>query len=483
MNYDNLTLLTDFYELTMMNGYLQSGMQSRRAVFDMFYRKNPSGNGYAIAAGLEQVIDYIENLKFSPEDIEYFASLNSFTPDFLEYLKNFRFTGDVYAVKEGTVVFPYEPLVRVSAPIMEAQLIETALLTIINHQSLIATKASRVVWAAAGDAVLEFGLRRAQGPDAGIYGARAAIIGGCAATSNTLTGRMFNVPIKGTHAHSWVMSFPDELTAFRRYAELFPNACTLLVDTYDTLKSGVPNAITVFKEMKERGVPLTSYGIRLDSGDFAYLSKKARAMLDSAGFTTAIISASSDLNENLIQDLKLQGAKITLWGVGTQLITSDDCPAFGGVYKISAQEDEFGVIQPKIKLSENPEKVTLPGIKKVFRLYSAETCKAKADLIALEHETIDEAKSLTIFDPVNTWKKMTLNPGEYFARELLIPIFVNGKKVYNSPKVSEIKAFRQRDLDSFWDEHKRLVNPQSYYVDLSDELYSLRAKLISQIRG
>ena len=384
----DFTLLTDLYELTMMQGYYHSGNQKdKEVVFDLFYRKNPSGNGFAICCGLDLAIDYIKNLKFSEGDLEYLRSLNVFSEDFIEYLSTFRFTGDIYAIPEGTVVFPMEPLMRVKAPIMEAQIIETALLNIINHQSLIATKAARVVWAAQGDPVLEFGLRRAQGPDAGVYGARAAVIGGCTATSNVLTGQMFDVPVKGTHAHSWVMSFPTQIEAFRAYAKEFPTGCILLVDTYNTLEQGVPDAITVFKEMKEKyGEMPKGYGIRLDSGDLAYLSKKARKMLDEAGFTDAVISASSDLDEYLISSLKTQGAKISLWGVGTKLITSDDCPAFGGVYKLAAETDENGEFVPKIKLSNNPEKVTLPGIKKIVRLYEKETGKIKADLITLEDE-------------------------------------------------------------------------------------------------
>ena len=368
MNYENLTLLTDFYELTMMQGYFESEQKNQIVVFDLFYRNNPSGNSFAITAGLEQVIEYIKNLRFYNDDIDYLNSLNTFSTDFLNYLKDFKFTGDIYAIPEGTVVFPKEPIIKVIAPIIEAQLIETALLNIINHQSLIATKAARVNWAAQNDIVLEFGLRRAQGPDAGIYGARAAIIGGCAATSNVLTGKMFNVPVKGTHAHSWVMSFKTELDAFRRYARLFPDACLLLVDTYDTLKSGVPNAIKVFRELQENGIKPKMYGIRLDSGDLAYLSKKARKMLDDAGFESAIISASSDLDEYLIRDLKSQGSKISLWGVGTNLITSKDCPSFGGVYKLAAIQanDKF---EPKIKVSENIDKVTNPGNKAIYRVY------------------------------------------------------------------------------------------------------------------
>lgn len=483
MHYDNLTLLTDFYELTMMQGYYITSLSKQTVVFDLYYRRNPLGNGYSIAAGLEQAIEYINNLRFEESDILYLQSLRYFSDDFINYLKGFKFTGEIFAIPEGTVVFPNEPLMRIKAPIIEAQLIETALLNIINHQSLIATKAARVIWAAGGDGVLEFGLRRAQGPDAGIYGARAAMIGGCSATSNVLAGKMFNVPIRGTHAHSWVMSFRDELTAFREYAKIFPDSCTLLVDTYDTLKSGVPNAITVFNEMKVSGIELKNYGIRLDSGDFAYLSIKAREMLDGAGFHDSVISASSDLDENIIQSLKLQGAKITLWGVGTNLITSKDCPAFGGVYKLAAENDENGAIIPKIKLSENPEKITNPGVKKIFRLYDKKTGKIKADLIALEEETIDLNRPLTIFDPLATWKKMTLYPGEYTAEELLTPVFINGKCVYKSPSVMEIRQYCKSQLDMLWDEHKRLINPHILPVDLSQKLYDLKQVMIKEIRG
>ncbi len=474
----NLALLTDLYELTMMQGYFDTGSYKRQVVFDLFYRKNPSGNGYAIAAGLQQTIEYIRNLRFEAEEITYLESLGLFSADFIEYLRGFRFTGEIYAIPEGTVVFPYEPLMRVKAPIMEAQLVETALLNIINHQSLIATKAARVVWAAQGDPVMEFGLRRAQGPDAGTLGARAAVIGGCCGTSNVLTGQQFGVPVKGTHAHSWVMSFPDELTAFREYARLFPNACLLLVDTYNTLQSGVPNAIQVFREMRENGIALKNYGIRLDSGDLAYLSKKAKAMLEEAGFADAVISASSDLDENLIASLKLQGAKISLWGVGTKLITSDDCPAFGGVYKLAAEEDENGVFVPKIKLSNNPEKVTNPGVKKVFRIYEKATGKIKADLIALDDEVLDETKRLEIRDSNAKWKQMTLEPGTYTVRELLVPIFVDGKQVYESPETMEIQAYCNREKDSLWDEHLRLNNPHIVPVDLSDKLLQLKTQLI-----
>ena len=386
----NLTLLTDLYELTMMQGYFREKDANETVIFDAFYRTNPDGNAFSICAGLEQVIDYVKNLHFDDADIEYLRGLGIFDEDFLEYLHNFKFSGNIYAIPEGTVVFPREPLVKVIAPIMEAQLVETAILNIINHQSLIATKTSRIVFAARGDGIMEFGLRRAQGADAGTYGARAAMIAGCIGTSNVLAGKLFDVPVKGTHAHSWIMSFPDELTAFRAYAKLYPSACILLADTYDTLGSGVPNAIRVFQEMRDAGIPLTFYGIRLYSGDLAYISKKARKMLDDAGFPDAVISASNDLDEYLIDSLKIQGAAITSWGVGTNLITSKDCPSFGGVYKLAAIMDRHtGKFIPKIKLSENTEKVTNPGNKTIQRIYDKETGKIIADLICLVDEEFD----------------------------------------------------------------------------------------------
>jgi nicotinate phosphoribosyltransferase len=441
----NLTMMTDLYQLTMMYGYYKTNTHRRQAVFDLFFRKPNKDSAYAIAAGLEQVIDYIKNLHFSEEDLQYLESLQLFDKDFLNELRKLRFTGDIYAVPEGTVVFPNEPMLRVKAPLFEAQFIETALLNIINHQTLIATKASRVVCAAQGGNVLEFGLRRAQGPDAGIYGARAAVIGGCSATSNVMTGQLFGIPVKGTHSHSWVMSFPDELTAFRAYADAFPSACLLLVDTYNTLKSGIPNAITVFKELREKGYePL---GIRLDSGDLAYLSKKARAMLDEAGFPNAQIVASNDLDEELIWDLIAQGAKIDTFGVGTSLITSRGCPALGGVYKMSAEEVN-GKMVPRIKISENPGKITNPGYKKVVRIYNGGH-KAVADLIMLEEEQIDTGKPLTIFDPVDTWKRMTLR--NYSIRELLVPIFLNGECVYETPSLLDIQAYAKSELNTLWD--------------------------------
>lgn len=479
MSQRNLTLLTDLYELTMMQGYFKEKDANETVIFDAFYRSNPGGNGYAICAGLEQMIEYMKELEFNSEDVDYLRSTGLFEEDFLEYLLNFRFSGDIYAIPEGTVIFPREPLVKVIAPIMEAQLVETALLTIINHQSLIATKTARVVFAAEGDGVMEFGLRRAQGPDAGIYGARAAMIGGCVGTSNVLAGKMFNVPVKGTHAHSWIMSFPDELSAFRSYAKLYPKACILLVDTYDTLKSGVPNAIKVFKEMKEANIPLTSYGIRLDSGDLAYLSKKAKKMLTEAGFPDAIISASNDLDETLINSLKIQGATINSWGVGTNLITSKDCPSFGGVYKLAAVLDrKTGEFNPKIKLSENAEKITNPGNKEIKRIYSRETGKIIADLICLEGEVYDENHSLLLFDPIETWKKTHLAPNTYTMRDLLIPVFQKGECVYESPAVMDIQAYCKKELDTLWDESRRLVNPHEVHVDLSKPLWTMKNQLL-----
>ena len=476
----NLTLLTDLYELTMMQGYYKNGT-NETVVFDAFYRTNPSGGGFAIAAGLEQMVDYINNLHFSEDDIAYLGSLGLFDSDFLNYLRGFHFSGDIYAIPEGSVVFPREPLVKVVAPIMEAQIVETAILNIINHQSLIATKAARVCYAAKGDGIMEFGLRRAQGPDAGTYGARAAVIGGCVGTSNVLTGQLFHVPVKGTHAHSWIMSFPDEYTAFRKYAELYPDACILLVDTYDTLKSGVPNAIRVFKEMKEAGIHLSYYGIRLDSGDLAYMSKEARKLLDAAGFTDAVISASSDLDEYLIQDLKSQGAAITSWGVGTNLITSKDCPAFGGVYKLAAVKDKDGTFIPKIKLSENTEKITNPGNKTVHRIYMKDSGKVKADLISLVGETFDESKDLVLFDPLETWKKTKLKGGTYTMREMLVPIFRKGVCVYTSPEVMDIRDYCLKEQSTLWDEVRRFTNPSKVYVDLSDNLFNIKKELLSQM--
>ena len=472
-------MMTDLYELTMMQGYFEEGSQDT-VVFDVFYRSNPSGSAYAITCGLDQMIDYIKNLSFSYDNIDYLRSLHIFSEEFLSYLAGFHFSGDIYAITEGSVVFPKEPLVKIIAPIMEAQLVETAILNIINHQSLIATKASRVNYAAKGG-VMEFGLRRAQGPDAGTLGARAAVIGGCVGTSNVLAGELFDIPVMGTHAHSWIMSFDDEYTSFKTYADMYPDACILLVDTYDTLKSGIPHAIQVFKEMREAGITSKKYGIRLDSGDLAYLSKKARKMLDEAGFPDAIISASSDLDEYLINSLKNQGAAITSWGVGTNLITSADNPAFGGVYKLAAikkpSEKEFTA---KIKISENPEKITNPGNKTIYRIYDNETGKIKADLICLVGETYDTSEDLLIFDPISTWKKSLLPANSYHLRELLVPIFINGQCVYNSPSTMEIKQHCEEELNTLWDENRRLVNPQTVHVDLSQKLFDLKHSLLEK---
>ena len=481
MSAQNLTLLTDLYELTMMQGYFET-QENQTVIFDVFFRENPNKGGYSIMAGVDQVIDYIKNLNFSYEDVDYLRGLGLFSEDFLHYLSGFHFSGDIYAIPEGSVIFPREPLIKVVAPIMEAQLVETAILTIINHQCLIATKASRVVYAAQGDGIMEFGLRRAQGPDAGLYGARAAVIGGCVGTSNVLAGEMFDVPVMGTHAHSWIMTFKDEYTAFKEYARLYPDACTLLVDTYDTLKSGVPNAIRVFKEMRAEGLPMKGYGIRIDSGDLAYLSKKAYQMLEAEGFGDAIISASSDLDEYLIDSLKTQGAKINSWGVGTNLITSGDWPAFGGVYKLAAAKDKDDAeFTPKIKLSENSEKVTNPGNKTIYRIYDKETGKIRADLICLADETFDESKDMIIFDPIETWKKTKIKGGTYTLRELLVPIFQKGACVYTSPSVMEIRDICTREKDTLWEESKRLVNPHEVYVDLSDKLYHIKSDLLEEM--
>ena len=480
MSKRNLTLLTDLYELTMMQGYYEKG-QNENVIFDVFFRQNPCNNGYSVCAGLDQVIDYIKNMHFTYDDVDYLRGLGIFKEDFLHYLSGFHFSGDIYAIPEGTVVFPKEPLLKVVAPIMEAQLVETAILNIINHQSLIATKTSRIVFAANGDGIMEFGLRRAQGPDAGLYGARAAMIGGCVGTSNVLAGQMFDVPVMGTHAHSWIMSFPDEYTAFKTYAEMYPDNCTLLVDTYDTLKSGVPNAIRVFQEFKDAGKPLIKYGIRLDSGDLAYLSKEARKMLDEAGFPEATICASNDLDEFLLHDLKMQGAAIDSWGVGTNLITSKDCPSFGGVYKLAAIQNEEGEFVPKIKISENTEKITNPGNKTIYRIYEKASGKIKADLICFADEVIDPKQDLLLFDPMDTWKKTKLAGGTYTVREILLPIFKNGECLYKSPTLKEIAAYCREEKDTLWDETKRLFYPHRVYVDLSQKLYAVKQSLLDQM--
>ena len=457
----------------MGQGYFTEGKHTQRAVFDVFFRPNKLIT-YSVAAGMEQAAEYLENLHFDEDDLAYLRSLGIFTEDYLACLRDLRFTGDVTAVREGEIAFPYEPILTVSAPMLEAQLVETALLTFINHQTLIASKAAKIC-AAAGGGVMEFGLRRAQGPDAGIYGARAAMIGGCVGTSNVYAGKLFDVPVSGTMAHSWVMNFPSELEAFRAYAKSFPDNCLLLVDTYDTLRSGVPHAIQVFKELRDQGYE--PKGIRLDSGDLAYLSKAARAMLDEAGFENAIICASGDLDENLIRSLKAQGARIDTWGVGTKLITSADMPALGGVYKLAAvYEGETEI--PKIKLSDTTEKITNPGVKEVYRIYDAPSHMAIADLIVRAGETIDETKPLTIFHPVDTWKRMTIT--NFTVRKLREPLFVGGKRVAPQYKLSEISAYRASEQAHFWEEYLRQDMPHIYKVDLSDQLYQLKKSLVEQ---
>lgn len=469
----NLTLLTDLYQLTMGQGYFNEGKHEQRAVFDVFFRPNRMIT-YSVAAGMEQAADYLENLHFDESDIAYLRSLGMFTEPYLSYLSRLRFTGDVRAVREGEIVFPYEPILTVSAPMLEAQLVETALLTFINHQTLIASKAAKIC-AAAGGGVMEFGLRRAQGADAGVYGARAAIIGGCVGTSNVYAGKLFQVPVSGTMAHSWVMNFPSEPEAFRAYARSFPDNCLLLVDTYDTLRSGVPNAIRVFRELRDQG--FEPKGIRLDSGDLAYLSKKARKMLDEAGFQDAIICASGDLDETLIRSLKAQGARIDTWGVGTKLITSADMPALGGVYKLAAVYEDGREI-PKIKLSDTTEKITNPGVKEVYRIYDAATDKAVADYIVRAGEFVDETKPLTIFHPVDTWKRMTI---EHFRlRDLREDLFRGGRRVAPVRSLSEIAEYRRREQSRFWEEYLRQDMPHIYKVDLSTELYNLKQSLVEE---
>lgn len=468
----NLTLLTDLYQLTMINGYFENNVHNDVVVFDMFFRKNACKGGYTIVCGIEQLVEYIENLKFSESDLDYLKTLNLFSDKFLDFLRDFKFTGDIYTVEEGTVMFPNEPIIRIKAPLYQAQLIETALLTIINFQSLIATKASRVCFAAKGDPVFEFGLRRAQGPDAGTYGARAAIIGGCTATANVLAGKMFNIPVVGTHAHSWVQKFDNELDAFEAYAKIYPNNCLLLVDTYDVLKSGMPNAIKVFKELKAKGhEPL---GIRLDSGDLDYLSKECKNMLTEAGFEDVRITASNDLDEYCISNLKSSGSPINSWGVGTKLITSSDSPSLGGVYKLVASYKD-GKYEPKIKISEDPEKITNPGYKKVVRIYNTQG-HAEADLIMLEDESIDTTKPLTIFHPVYKWKTKTFT--NYTIKELLKPLYINGECKYEKKSVIEIQEYTRNELNTLWREYKRLLYPQTYKVDLSEKLCTLKESML-----
>ena len=476
----NLTMLFDFYELTMGNGYFRSGMKDQIVYFDVFFRKNPDKGGYAIAAGLQQIIEYVNDLHFDEDDIAYLRSKNCFSEEFLDYLRTFRFTGDMWAVPEGTVVFPGEPLITVRGNAIESQFIETYLLLILNHQSLIATKASRIVRAANGRAISEFGSRRAQGADAAILGARAAYIGGCSATACAIADEVYGVPASGTMAHSWIQMFGDEYKAFRTYCELNPTAATLLVDTYNVLKSGVPNAIRAFNEvLKPLGI--TNCAIRLDSGDITYLSQEARKMLDAAGWTDCKIIASNSLDEYIIRDLIMQGARVDGFGVGERLITAKSDPVFGCVYKVCAVENEKGEIIPRIKLSENVQKITTPHFKKVYRIYDNETAKAEADLICLHDETVDYSEPLELFDPDFTWKRQTYE--NFTLRELLVPIYEKGVLVYQLPELEEIRAHCEREIASMWSSVLRFENPHNYYVDLSEKLWQIKHDMITAQRG
>ena len=471
----NMTMLCDFYELTMSNGYFRNGMRDRICYFDVFYRNVPDGGGFAIAAGLEQVIDYICDLHFSEEDIAYLRGRGIFDEDFLAYLRDFRFTGDIFAVPEGTPIFPREPILTVRAPAIEAQLVETYILLILNHESLIATKANRVVRAAQGRTVLEFGSRRAQGAQGAILGARAAYIGGCHGTACTISDQLYGVPAGGTMAHSWVQMFDSEYEAFKTYCELYPNNAVLLVDTYNTLKSGVPNAIRVFNEvLKPLGIE--TCGIRLDSGDMTYLTKKARKMLDDAGWTKCRISVSNSLDEYIIQDILQQGAQIDMFGVGERLITARSEPVFGGVYKLVAVERDDGTVEPKIKISENVGKITNPHFKKLYRFYGNDTGKAIADYLCVHDEVVDDSQDLRIFDPEATWKQKTVY--NFTAKELQVPIFKNGELVYKQPTLDEIRDYCRAQVDTLWDEVKRFDNPHTYYVDLSQKLWDIKYALL-----
>ncbi len=477
MRKHNLSMLLDLYEMTMANGIFQSDMRDTVTYFDMFFRRVPDKGGFAIMAGLEQLMEYFENLRFSEDDINYLRSLNLFCEEFLDYLKNFKFECDVWAVPEGTPIFPMEPIVTVKGPAIQAFLVETMVLLTINHQSLIATKANRICSVAGTRPVLEFGARRAHGYDAAYYGARAAIIGGCKGTSNVKTGQDFGATVSGTMAHSWVQLFPDEYTAFKTYAEKYPDSCTLLIDTFNVLKSGLPNAIKCFDEvLKPKGY--RPKGIRIDSGDIAYLSKKIRKALDEAGYPDCAIVVSNSLDEYLIKELDTQGAKISSFGVGERLITASSEAVFGGVYKLAAVEYPNGEIVPKIKVSENIAKITLPGVKIPWRLFDNETGKAIADVICLSDEKIDDTKPYEIFDPVHTWKRKTVT--NFTARKLQVKLLEKGKAVYTSPSVGEISAYRKECVENLWDEVLRFENPHNYYVDLSQKLWDLRQELLSK---
>ena len=476
----NLTMLCDYYELTMANGYFVNGMGKKIVYFDVFYRDNPDNGGYAVVAGLEQIIEYIRDLHFDDDDIEYLRGRNCFSEEFLEYLRGFKFTGDIWAIPEGTVVFPGEPLMTVRAPIIEAQFIETYVLLIINHQSLIATKAARITRAAKGRPVSEFGSRRAQGADAAILGARAAYIGGCGSTACTIADEVYNVPAGGTMAHSWVQLFDTEYDAFRTYCEIYPNNATLLIDTYNVFNSGLPNAIRAFKEVLwPKGIKKCA--VRLDSGDVTYMTKKIRKILNEEGLTDCKIVVSNSLDEYIIRELIRQGAEIDAFGVGERLITSKSDPVFGGVYKVCAIEDENGSIIPKIKISENVGKITTPHFKKVYRIRGKETGKAEADLICVYDEVIDETKPLEIFDPVATWKRKTFD--NYTVTELLVPIFKNGELVYDMPELSKIREHCAQEIEGMWEEVRRFTNPHNYYVDLSQKLWSLKHEMLDNYRN
>ncbi|AOR24219.1 nicotinate phosphoribosyltransferase [Clostridium taeniosporum] len=473
-NERNLTMLVDFYELTMGNGYLNKNLQNKIAYFDMFFRRVPDGGGYCIMAGVEQLIEYLNNLRFTDDDIIYLKNKNIFSEDFLKYLKDFKFNCDVWAVPEGNPVFPNEPLVTVKGPVIQAQLVETMILLTINHQTLIATKANRICRAAGNRPVMEFGSRRAQGYDGAIYGARAAIIGGCDSTACTISDKMFNIPAIGTMAHSWVQLFDNEYEAFKSWAELYPDNCLLLIDTYNVIKSGIPNAIKVFDEiLKPLGKRPT--GIRIDSGDITYLTKQCRKMLDEAGYEDCKIVVSNSLDEHIIRDVIDQGACVDSFGVGERLITAKSEPVFGGVYKLVAIENDNDLI-PKIKISENDEKITNPGFKKIIRIFDKSSHKALADLIALKNEHINESKPLTIFDPVHTWKRKKLT--NYYTKELQVQLFNNGNCIYNSPSVLDIRDFAKIETDKLWPEVLRFENPHNYYVDLSENLWSLKHSLL-----
>lgn len=475
----NLSLLTDLYELMMMQGYFNNDFfKDKYAVFDVFYRKNPYGNGFSVFSGLTEIVDYIDNLKFTNNDIDYLNSLKIFTDDFLSYLKDFKWTGSIYAFNEGSLINKKEPIIKIEAKIIEAQLIEGAILSIFNHQTLIATKAYRVCKAAGENSVMEFGLRRAHSIDSSIYGAKASVISGCVGTSNVLAAKMFDIIPMGTQAHSWIMSFDTEYDAFLSFAKMYPDMCILLVDTYDTLKSGVKNAIKTFEYMRDNNIKSKKYGIRIDSGDLAYLSKEARKMLDDAGFKDAIICASNDLDENIIMSLKMQGAKIDLYGVGTKMITGDPVCSLGGVYKLSALYDKNSY-KSKIKISENSEKITNPGNKEVYRIYNSDNMLV-ADLLTLEDENISNENDLELFDPIDVWKKTFLKKNTFTVKKMLNPVILNGKNIYNYPSIKEIQTNLNNDVMTFREDYLRLINPKEYHVDLSKKLYDLKNELLKK---